>query len=53
MLKVNNKETRAISIMSRRFGVFIVTIEHISQPTITCSKLVMETLGQGVKYVYC
>ena len=63
MLKVNKKVTRT----TPRSRVFIVNFEHIphlvlvfvlltlsingSQPAFTCSKLTIETLEQGVKYV--
>ena len=32
-------------------GKFFVTVERLSQPAFTCSKLTIETLEQGVKYV--
>ena len=37
----------------RRFGIFMVNFEDFtySQPAITCSKLTIDTLEQGVKYV--
>ena len=34
-------------------SVILLLCEEISsQPAITCSKLIIETLGQGVKYVF-
>ena len=32
-------------------GDFVICIPAITQPAITCSKLTIETLEQGVKYV--
>ena len=52
MFKVNNKETT----FTPHFDVVIsgmVTCVHkrSTQPAFTCSKLTIETLEQGVKYV--
>ena len=32
---------------------FRISDDSICQPTFTCSKLTIETLEQGVKYLYC
>ena len=36
---------------SRNINVIAIIAPYITQPAITCSKLTIETLEQGVKYV--
>ena len=48
IFKVNNKDTRAKSLGSSR--CLLANSVH-TQSAITCSKLTIETLAQGVKYV--
>ena len=54
MFKVNNKDTRTTPMASSILQSHQLP-EHLvdatSQPAIKCSKLTIETLEQGVKYV--
>ena len=42
-----------ITDLANFHSVMLHFMLYTSQPAITCSKLTIETLGQGVKYVQC
>ena len=46
-----NKVLFSITLAINRFIGKVLTFLIVSQPAITCSKLRIETLEQGVKYV--
>ena len=43
--------TKTLIIMTQLPLSLLSLLELVSQPTITCSKLTIETVEQGVKYV--
>ena len=47
--RISQKERlfRALSRFEENFESFLIFLEKISQPAITCSKLAIETLEQG------
>ena len=45
------RTTKTLIIMTQLPLSLLSLLELVSQPTITCSKLTIETVEQGVKYV--
>ena len=50
MLKINNKDIRTASKIEL-VAEIVNGFQQLTQPVITCSKLTIETLEQGVKDV--